>query len=103
MYLNTKEEELKNLMLLHNYEDVLNLPRIYELVFNTLNDCSIVRENCVTEKQLRFLKTLFRRNNIHIDVELEKISKKAASRLINAILNKEYDEETISNIINNSY
>jgi len=103
MYLSTKEEELKDLMLLHNYEDVLNLPRIYELVFNTLNDCSIVRENCVTEKQLRFLKTLFRRNNIHIDVELEKISKKAASRLINAILNKEFDEDTISNIISNSY
>ena len=103
MYLNTKEEELKKLMLLHNYEDVLNLPKIFELVYNTLGDCNIVRENCVTEKQLKFLRVLFRRNNININVDLEKISKKAASRLINAILHKEVDEETISSIINNSY
>lgn len=103
MYLNTKEDELKSLMLLHNYEDVSNLPKIFELVYNTLSDCSIVRENCVTEKQLRFLKILFRRNNINVNVELEKISKKAASRLINSILNKEFNEDIIYNIINNSY
>ena len=102
-YLTNKEEALKNILLLHNYEDVLNLPKIFELVYNTLNNCNIVRENCVTEKQLRFLKVLFRRNNINANVELEKISRRAASRLINTILSKEFDEDTICSIINNSY
>ena len=102
-FLTCKDVELKEIMMLHNYEDVLNLPKIFELAYNVLNDCSIIRENCVTEKQLRFLRVLFKRNNINLNVELDKISKKAAARLINAILKKEINEEILYGIINNSY
>jgi uncharacterized protein YprB with RNaseH-like and TPR domain len=102
-YLETKEEELKNIIMLHNYEDVLNLPRIFQLIYEVENRKELVREDCITEKQLKFLTSLLKKNKIVLNFQVEKISKKAASKIIDSILigNKNVDE--LNNMIISSY
>lgn len=85
-YLESKNDNLKDLIMLHNYEDVLNLPKIFNLVYKVENSKNLIREDCITEKQMRFLKSLIKKNEIDISFEIDKISKKAASKIINAIL-----------------
>ncbi|MBC2580144.1 ribonuclease H-like domain-containing protein [Clostridium sp. DJ247] len=102
-FLVTLEEKLKNTILLHNYEDVLNLPKIHEFIFKIENNRSLFREDGITEKQLKYLKSLLKKNNILLDADLERISKKAASRTIDYILKGCRDCDELGNIINNSY
>lgn len=102
-YLQTQNEEIKDILMLHNYEDVLNLPRIFELVYKVEEECKLVRQDCITEKQLKYLKHLISKNKIDLNVDLERISKKAAARVIDAIIKKVNDVELLNNMINNSY
>lgn len=102
-YLDTKNEELKDILMLHNYEDVLNLPRIFTLIYKVENSNEVVRDDCITEKQLKFLKSLIKKNRIEITCELEKISKKAASKAIDALLKGINDSLVLNTIINSSY
>lgn len=102
-FLVTFNEELKDTIMLHNYEDVLNLPKIHEYIYKVENNDKLTREDRITEKQLRYLKTLVKKNNILLDVELDRISKKAASRIIDHILKGCRDHDQIESIISNSY
>lgn len=102
-YLNTKEEELKDILMLHNYEDVLNLPLIFKLIYEVESSSTIVREDSITEKQLKFLKSLIKKNNIEISFEVDRVSKKAASKIIDAILKGNTNSGEISNMISSSY
>ncbi|MCM0650664.1 ribonuclease H-like domain-containing protein [Clostridium swellfunianum] len=102
-YLQTKDEELKDIIMLHNYEDVLNLPRIFTLIYKVQSSDTIVRDDCITEKQLRFLRSLIKKNKIELNVDVERISKKAASKVIDAILRGTKDETELTAIANNSY
>lgn len=102
-YLSTKEEELKDIIMLHNYEDVLNLPLIFNLIYKVESNNDLVREDCITEKQLKFLKSLIKKNNIEISFDIEKVSKKAASKIIDSILKGNTSSVEISNMISSSY
>lgn len=102
-FLATASESLKNTIMLHNYEDVLNLPKIHEFIFKIENNHSLVREDGITEKQLRYLKSLLKKNSIILSSDLERMSKKAASRTIDYILKGCRNCEELDNIINNSY
>jgi uncharacterized protein YprB with RNaseH-like and TPR domain len=102
-FLDSKDEELKHIIMLHNYEDVLNLPKIFKIVYQVERNNNIVREDCITEKQLGFLKSLISKNKIVLKSEIEKISKKSASRVIDAILKGNLDGEVLDEIISNSY
>lgn len=102
-YLKNRDTSIMEVILLHNYEDVLNLPRIHEFIYRIKNDCNIVRDDSITEKQLKFLKSLLKRNKIEIKIEIESISKRAASRLIDQILKGQRDIEVMEKIISNSY
>ena len=102
-YLETNDEKLKDIILLHNFEDVLNLPRIFRVVFDIDNSSQVVRDNSITEKQLRYLKFLLNKNSINVDTPLERISKKAASRVIDSLLKGNSKSEELLDIINNSY
>ncbi|MCM8711672.1 ribonuclease H-like domain-containing protein [Clostridium sp. SYSU_GA19001] len=102
-YLETKDEELKDIIMLHNYEDVLNLPKIFKLIFDVENNSELVREDCITEKQLKFLKSLINKHNIILSYDVEKISKKSAAKIIDLILKGNRNSEELNNIIFSSY
>ncbi|QXE17495.1 ribonuclease H-like domain-containing protein [Clostridium sp. 001] len=102
-FLESKNENIKKTIMLHNYEDVLNLPKIHEFACKIKNNNLLVREDCITEKQLKYLKILLKKNNIQLDVQLEKVSKRAASHVIDHLLKGENDCDELVNIINNSY
>lgn len=102
-YLASGEKELREVIMLHNYEDVLNLPCIFKLINEVESNPSYRREGCISDKQLKYLKALLKNNKITLATDLTKVSKKAASRAIDYLLrgNKEIDE--LEKIINNSY
>lgn len=102
-YLQTSSDDLKEKIMLHNYEDVLNLPQIFHLIYRVDNNEEIKRVDAITDKQIRYLNFLMKKNNIKIDKELKKISKKAASRIIDSILKGAVDNEKLEDIIKNSY
>lgn len=102
-YLANKEEKIQEIIMLHNYEDVLNLPKIFNLVYEIENNKEMVRDNAITEKQMKYLKFLLNKSHLKIDKDLSKISKKSASRVITSILNGEKDTDKLECIIRNSY
>ncbi|BAH06491.1 ribonuclease H-like domain-containing protein [Clostridium kluyveri] len=102
-FLKSNTKDIKYTIMLHNYEDVLNLPKIHEFAFKVRNDKLLVRENCITEKQKRYLKILLKKNNVDLNIQFEKISKKVASQIIDYLIKGEKDVEKFDNIINGSY
>lgn len=102
-YLESKNDDLKDIIMLHNYEDVLNLPKIFNLIYKVESSRDLVREDCITEKQLKFLKSLIKKNKIETSFELEKVSKKAASKIIDAILKGNTNSLEINSIAKSSY
>ena len=102
-FLITNEQALKHIIMLHNYEDVLNLPKIHEFIFKVENNHNLTRNDGITEKQLKYLKNLLNKNDLTLNIELERISKKAASRVIDQILRGCKDCTELINIISNSY
>jgi uncharacterized protein YprB with RNaseH-like and TPR domain len=102
-YLSTKSEKIKEVIMLHNYEDVLNLPKIFKVVFQIDTGSDFAREDGITEKQLSYLKYLLDKNKIGIEINFNKISKKAASRIIDNLIKGMYDEKKLLEIAENSY
>lgn len=102
-FLQSEDYDLTEAIMLHNYEDVLNLPKIFRVVYNIDHNEELRREDCITEKQLKYLKSLLRKNQINIEGDLDRISKKAASRIIYSILKGEINESKFQHIIKNSY
>lgn len=102
-YLKTNDRKLQQIIMLHNYEDVLNLPQIFKVIFDIDNSGKIVRDNNITEKQLKYLKFLLKKNNLNIEIPLQRISKKAASKVIDSLLKGNTASEDLVSIINNSY
>lgn len=102
-YLESKEESIRNVIMLHNFEDVLNLPVLFKVIFEIDNNPQFMREDCITEKQLKYLKFLLNKNNVNLDVILEKISKKAASKIIDSLLKGNSEAEELKQIAINSY
>lgn len=99
-YLESKSEDLKKIIMLHNYEDVINLPKIFSIVWKIENSNDFIREDHVTDKQLKYLKYLLEKSNISLEAELPKISKKAASKLISRILSGNANSNELEEIIN---
>jgi uncharacterized protein YprB with RNaseH-like and TPR domain len=102
-YLENRSSELLEILLLHNYEDVLNLPLLFEIIYRIDNSNTIFRENIITSKQSKYLKSLLVKHNIQIIINIEKLSKKCASRTIDAILQGNYNSSEITNIILSNY
>ncbi|URZ05768.1 ribonuclease H-like domain-containing protein [Clostridium felsineum] len=100
-YLKDKNNDLKHTIMLHNYEDVLNLPKIFKILWK-IKKCDFLREDHITEKQLKYLNYLMKKHNVLIDINLDKISKRAASKAIGAILEGNHDIISIKDIIKNN-
>lgn len=99
-FLKTKNNNIRQTIMLHNYEDVLHLPLLFKLVDKVKHSTELVREDCITEKQLRFLKSLLKKNSVVLDIDIERISKKSASRAIDSILKGDTDCISLLDIIN---
>jgi len=102
-YLYTADQELKRVIMLHNYEDVLNLPEIHEFAVRIKSDTGVVRDNCITQKQSKYLEALLQRHSITLNANIGKLSKKAASKMIDRILNGSPDSIELEVIAQNSY
>lgn len=102
-FLDSRDSNLREIIMLHNYEDVLNLPKIFKLIYEIENNHTLKRENAITEKQCKYLKYLLKNNEIALKKDIDKISKKAASRIIHNILKGLIDVDEFNNIIDNSY
>lgn len=101
-FLEKKEKNLMEIIMLHNFEDVLNLPKIFKIVYNIEHNTDLKREDGITEKQLQYLNHLLKKHSIVIE-DIDRISKKAAARIISSILRGNIDKTEFENIISNSY
>ena len=97
-YLSNKDEELRDIIMLHNFEDVLNLPKIFKLLFDAENN-NIKRSDGITVKQLSYLKSLVKKHKLQLSFDLDKISKSAASKLIDHMINGNSDIIVIEEIV----
>lgn len=102
-FLNTKDLSIRDTIMLHNFEDVLNLPKIFELVSDIENNDEMQRANAITEKQLKYIKYLMKKNNISMELDVKKVSKKAAGKIIDNILKGNINLDEFNNIVKNSY
>lgn len=102
-FLGTKDFRLREVIMLHNYEDVLNLPKVFKLIYEIENNEGLKRVDCITEKQAKYLVYLLKKNKITIDSDIKNMSQKAASRIIDNILKGNIDIDEFNNIVNSSY
>lgn len=102
-YLDNKDDDTKDIIMLHNYEDVLNLPKIFELIYKVETDETLRREDPITEKQINYLKILISKEKLPLEINIDKLSKKTASKLIKYFLDGSNDIKDIRNILNSNY
>lgn len=102
-YLRSKSEKLRDVIMLHNYEDVLNLPKIFKVVFKIETGSDFAREDGITEKQLSYLKYLLDKNNISLEIDYNKVSKKLASKIIDSLIKGSCDEKNLLQMIATNY
>lgn len=101
-YTKYRNSSVKDIIMLHNYEDVLYLPYIFNIL-KKIEDNNIKRDDLLSHRQLKRLNYLIKINNIVVKEDISNISKKAADRIISFICKGNRDEKEIVNIIKNSY
>lgn len=102
-YIYTNNDEIRDVIMLHNYEDVLNLPILFNLLYKIDTDPKIIKQPTITKNQLKYIRILSQKNNIVLKSDLENISKKAATRAIDSILKGNHNGEEIDFIIKDTY
>lgn len=68
-YLVKDDEKLKQILMLHNYEDVVNLPKIFKVINVIDNDLDLLRKEKLAKKQMALMK-----NNRNIKQPLKTVS-----------------------------
>lgn len=84
-YARSKEENVKHKIMLHNFEDVYNLPGILKIFDNI--EFGIVNVDLITYKQKAFLKSLLNNKSMKLSIDIDSLSKVQASKLIDFMLN----------------
>ncbi len=102
-YLSSRSEKLREVIMLHNYEDVLNLPKIFKVVFKIETGSDFAREDGITEKQLSYLKFLLDKNNITAEINYNKVSKKSASKIIDSLIKGSCDEKELLEMVGDNF
>lgn len=102
-YAYNNNESIRDVIMLHNYEDVLNLPILFKALHEIETNPKIKKEPNITENQLRYLKILIRKNNMKLESDLKSITKKAASKAIDAILKENYNSAEVDFIIKDTF
>jgi uncharacterized protein YprB with RNaseH-like and TPR domain len=102
-YLHSADQEIKRILMLHNYEDVRSLPEIHKFALRIISESGIARADCITSKQSKYLEALLHKNMIDVNANIGRLSKKAASKMIDRILNGCTDSLELEGIAQNSY
>lgn len=84
-YVKTREEDIKQKIMLHNFEDVYNLPGILKIFDNI--EFGTENADLITYKQKSFLNSLLRNKGMRLAINIDSLSKKQASMLIEFMLN----------------
>lgn len=84
-YIKSGEEVIKNKIMLHNFEDVYNLPGILR-IFDDIEFGSINADS-ITYKQKTFLNSLLKNKSKRLSIDIDSLSKIQASKLIDFMLN----------------
>lgn len=100
-FLNTGDEKIRDTILLHNYEDVLNLPYLFNLVYKIDEDSRLIRSNLANNRQIDYLKFLLNKNEICIECNFHRMKRKQAHKIINMLNKGRVDKKNILNILNN--
>lgn len=101
-YLQEPEEQLKETIMLHNFEDVLNLPKLFNIVYK-IDECDLRRDDIITDKQYKYLQYLLKKNHVELPCNIDRISKKSAGKVIDCLLKGNINIEELMAIIKNSY
>lgn len=102
-YLYNNNEDIRDVIMLHNYEDVLNLPILFKLLYTIETDPKIKKEPKITPNQLKYIQVLSEKNNLNLKSDLKNITKKAAAKAIDSILKGNTDSANIDFIIKDTY
>lgn len=84
-YTRSREDNVKHKIMLHNFEDVYNLPGILKIFDNI--DFGIVSVDLITYKQKAFLRSLLNNKSMKLSIDIDSLSKVQASKLIDFMLN----------------
>jgi uncharacterized protein YprB with RNaseH-like and TPR domain len=85
-YVKTGDGAIKDKIMLHNFEDVYNLPGILK-VFEKISFAVTNNIDSITSKQKAFLNSLLERKNLKLSINIDSLSKMQASKLIDFMLN----------------
>ncbi|MEG2353101.1 MAG: ribonuclease H-like domain-containing protein [Clostridium sp.] len=102
-YLYNNNTDIRDVIMLHNYEDVLNLPILFKLLYTIETDPKIKKEPRITPSQLEEINTLIEKHNLKLRSDLKNITKKAAAKAIDSILNGNKKSDNIDFIIKDTY
>lgn len=83
-YVKSREDALKQKIMLHNFEDVYNLPKILK-IFDSI-EFETSSSDLITYKQKTFLSSLLRNNSMKLLIDIDSLSKMQASKLIDYML-----------------
>lgn len=84
-YIKSREENIKQKIMLHNFEDVYNLPGILK-IFDSIEFGS-ASNDFITYKQKAFLNSLLKNKSMKLSIDIDSLSKIQASKLIDFMLN----------------
>lgn len=83
-YVKNREEEIKQKIMLHNFEDVYNLPGVLK-IFDSIEFKNTA--DSITYKQKSFLNSLLKNKSMRLSIDIDSLSKMQASKLIDFMLN----------------
>jgi len=96
-YLTSRNVATREIILLHNFEDVLNLPKIFNILLY-IEKNKIKRPDMLSEKQRAFILSLLKKNKLEFNFKADTISKNGASKLIDTLLKGNINSDELNNL-----
>lgn len=100
LYKETGDNGIIKIMSVHNKEDVLSLPNLFNIVYNIENK-KICRDDMIGYKEFTFIKRIIRNRRISADmIDRRMLSKKHGRKLIFELKKQYTSSDKINDIIN---
>ena len=100
-FLYTNNEGIRDTIMLHNFEDALNLPFLFKIISEIDKNPNIKVEK-ISNNQLNYLRSLLRKHKIELKSNVEKLSRKEGAAAIEALIKGNTDPVKIDQIIKDS-